>query len=64
MDTICIQDFCGSTRGFHVEYWADYDPTTGLVEFGGDWSEIPPTVFNTQPTDEDISEFANSYLED
>ncbi len=47
---ICVEDFCGTDAGFHIEYWADYDPIRKVTVFGGDWEGIPDMPSAEVPT--------------
>lgn len=51
-DSVCITDFCGRHRpsGLPTSFWADWDRKTGLVTFGGEWSDVPPMKSAKEPT--------------
>jgi len=61
---ICIIDFNGYTSPGHlpIAYWADYDPVTGLVFFGGEFSEVSPVQCDVEPNDVEI-EALQAYAE-
>jgi hypothetical protein len=54
--SVCIVDFNGYCAPSHlpVAYWADYDPNSKLVAFGGVWSSLQPLYSEFEPTDEEI----------
>lgn len=49
---LCIEDFSGYIEPGHffTQYWADYNPVTGLLSFGGDWSDVPDLLVSSKPT--------------
>lgn len=55
-ETICLIDFCGYSEPGHfpTSYWADWNPATKLITFGGEWQEISPVMSETEPTDSEI----------
>jgi hypothetical protein len=61
VDSICIEDFCGSDGVGDLEYWADWSPSTKLVYFGGNWVGVPLMKSETQPTPEQVTEWADKH---
>lgn len=55
-ESICIVDFCGYTSPSHfpISFWADWQPDTKLITFGGDWYGLPPVYYADTPMDDDI----------
>jgi hypothetical protein len=58
MNSICIVDFNGTVCGIPSAFWADYYPDEGIVEFGGDWNDVPIMIVDKEPSQEDIYKFA------
>lgn len=52
---ICVYDFEGYTEigHFPVSVWADWDPESGLLYFGGGWN-ISPIYTNHEPTEAEV----------
>ena len=49
---ICVEDFSGHIEPGHffTQYWADYDPLTHILSFGGDWNFMPDLFVSVKPT--------------
>lgn len=59
---ICLEDFCGRWGNFYpVQFWADFDPETRIVSFGGEWADIPDWV-TPQPTETELYAYVDRYL--
>lgn len=57
--SICIEDFCGNYM--QPGFWADYNPDTGITEFGGDWRNVPDMHTSMAPKDTDCHEWAKAH---
>ncbi len=55
----CIVDFNGKFNGFPVSFWADYVGAT--VKFGGDWSDVPDWYCPTEPTRQEVQDYATKH---
>ena len=64
MREICVVDFCGTYHpsGLPGQYWADWDPATKLVAFGGDWKGIPAMFSETEPSEAAVYAYADKHL--
>lgn len=60
-ESIRLVDFCGYTSPGHfpITYWADWNPSTKLVTFGGEWVEVSPIISETEPTETEIEELSD-----
>lgn len=64
MDSICVEDFCGSDGVGVTSFSCDYFPTEGLLHFTGDWNtltEIPPMPSVVVPTIRDAYTWAHAH---
>lgn len=54
--SICLVDFCGYTSPAHfpITYWADWNPETRLITFGGEWCEVAPVLSESEPGEAEI----------
>jgi hypothetical protein len=60
----CVFDFCGYTEPAHllVQKWADWDPETNLINFGGEWWDVAPMPHPTGDITEDaVEEWARNH---
>ena len=64
MREVCIVDFCGtySPSNLPGQYWADWNPLTKLVTFGGDWKGIPQMFSEAEPTENEVYAYADKHL--
>jgi hypothetical protein len=42
--SVCVFDLDGYRHPghFHVSMWADWDPASRMIYFGGDWQDVEP----------------------
>lgn len=61
--SVCIQDFCGSYEPGHlpIQFWADYFPQRDVTVFGGYWHDVPDMPSETEPTEEQVQEWAETH---
>lgn len=60
-ESTCLIDFCGYSEPGHypISYWADWNPATKLVTFGGEWYEVAPVLSEIEPDDAEIEALAD-----
>ena len=62
MESVCIVDIWGDDdEGNEISLSADWYPSEGLVRFSGDWEEVPAMHARTQPTGDQIHEWARAH---
>jgi hypothetical protein len=62
-ESICIEDFCGYSNPGHfpTTFSADWFPAESLTHFTGEWCDCPPMPSATQPTEEDVWNWARKH---
>lgn len=50
--------------GFHTYHWADYYPKAKKVVFGGDWEKIPDMKVDHEPTEKEIYDYIENWLDE
>lgn len=61
-DSICVYDFAGTIMS--PGRWADWQPATGVIQFGGFWHGVPAMTYSgeTLPTEAAIETWAKFFL--
>lgn len=56
---ICVFDLCDGKS--MKDYWADWNCETGEIVFGGYWTNVPSYISRTEPSEEEIWNYASQY---
>ena len=56
-NSICVYDIVSD----EISYFADYNPKTKRVIFGGYWCSVPIMKSEKTPTEDEVDAFANKF---